>query len=175
MSEATMTAYQLKSEPSVIVKAVQFNPHEHPWPDGVISWDGKPRPRDMSWGYVELPQKREHVFTGDYIVLDRLGNPYPVRSTLFEEAYRPVIVVNTNPDDDPAIPGPGYREAQLENKRLDHIDECMEALGIVLNLADPDGSTNRDGYENPVVKKVWQAVFDDFRNLSEAIKDLRKE
>lgn len=93
MSEPTMTAYQLKNEPSVIVKAVQFNPHERPWPDGVISWEGKPRPRDMSWGYIELPQKREHVFTGDYIVLDRLGKPYPVRSNLFEDAYRPVIAI----------------------------------------------------------------------------------
>lgn len=93
MSEATTTAYQLKNEHSVIVKAKQFNPHEHPWPDGVISWDGKPRPRDMSWGYIELPQKREHVFTGDYIVLDRLGKPYPVRSALFEDAYRPVIAI----------------------------------------------------------------------------------
>lgn len=116
MSEATMTAYQLKSKPSVIVKAKQFDPHEHPWPDGVISWDGKPRPRDMSWGYIEMPQKREHVFTGDYIVLDRLGKPYPVRATLFEEAYRPVIVI-----------GLGDHERPIMLKWVERNgDECIE-------------------------------------------------
>ena len=94
MSEATTRAYQLKSDPSVIVQAVQFDPHEYPWPEGILPWStAKYRPRDASWGYIDTSSKREHVWNGDYIVLDRLGKPYPVRPQLFEDAYHPAIVL----------------------------------------------------------------------------------
>jgi hypothetical protein len=123
-----MSKYQLKSEPSVIVEAVQFNPHQHPWPKGVISWDGKPRPRDMSWGYIDTPSKREHVWVGDYIVLDRQGKPYPVRSQLFEEAYRPIVVIG--------IP---LQESAVVSKQ-----ECLKRP-IILKWTTLDGTESTEG------------------------------
>jgi len=64
--------------------------------------------------------------------------------------------------------------AHKMNESLDHIDGKMEMLGISLNLADPDGTISRKGYSSDTQKQVWEAVHDDYRKLSDAIKALRK-
>src|SRR6266849_9862312 len=51
---------------------------------------------------------------------------------------------------------------------LDHVDDCMDALGISLNLLDPDGTFKRMPSEE-VLLKIMQAVGEDFRRLSDAI------
>lgn len=54
--------------------AVQFDPHRHPWPDGIVSWGSAGyQPRDMSWGYLETTQGRVHVQAGDWIVTNSKG------------------------------------------------------------------------------------------------------
>jgi hypothetical protein len=124
MSEATVRRYQLKSDPNVIVQAVQFDPNR-PWPDGLHPWSGEDfQPRDMSWGYVKGVSGRESisgwlsVCAGDYIVVDAYGDKHVVRPDFFEENYRSVIVINTNPDDYPAVPATPELSTEEQLKQL---------------------------------------------------------
>lgn len=73
------------------IEAVQFNPHEHPWPHGVHSWEGRPQPRDMSWGYViTIHGQKAHVHAGDWIVREPDGEHYyPVKPHIFAAKYEP--------------------------------------------------------------------------------------
>lgn len=81
-----MKKYQLRNDPNVIVNAIQFNPDDKPWPEGIIPWPSSlPRPRNGSWGYIG--KIRECVFNGDYIVYDQLGALPPVREDVFERKY----------------------------------------------------------------------------------------
>ena len=62
---------------------------------------------------------------------------------------------------------------------LDHVDDCMKALGLVLNLLDPDGSlnhgTNKEVLPEKLLKEIMQAVKEEYRKLSDAILALREE
>ena len=95
MREATTRAYQLKSDPSVIVQAVQFDPQKQPWPEYVIPHDPSCKPRDMTWGYIEISSGKYHVAASDYIFTDYFGDKRVIHRKQFEEAYRPVIVMGT--------------------------------------------------------------------------------
>jgi len=76
----------------VAIEAVQFNPHHHPWPDGVIPWpkDG-PQPKNMSWGYIETLEGNHHVIAGDWIITGVKGEKYPCKDEIFKATYEPVI------------------------------------------------------------------------------------
>ena len=63
----------------------------------------------------------------------------------------------------------------MNKELLDQVDDCMQMLGISLNLADPNGSTHSNGYSSEGQKEVWEAVTEDYRKLSDAILALRKE
>ncbi len=76
----------------VVVEAVQFLPRKDgkfSMPEGVVLW-GKndPRPKDMSWGYIETLEGRMHVCGGDWIVTGVKGERYPVKPDIFEQTYR---------------------------------------------------------------------------------------
>ena len=58
---------------------------------------------------------------------------------------------------------------------LDYVDGKMQMLGSSLNLADPDGAISRKGYSSDAQRQVWEAVRDDYRQLSDAILALRKK
>ena len=75
----------------IVIEAVQFDPHQHPWPDGVIAWpkDG-PLPRDMSWGYIDTLEGKMHVIAGDWIITGVKGEIYPCKDDIFRASYDPV-------------------------------------------------------------------------------------
>lgn len=105
-----MPKYQFINDPSIIVEAVQFDPHKQPWPDGVHNWDGKSRPRDMSWGYTETVPGRVHVLAGDYIVENYFGGRRVYHQETFEGSFRPIpqggdatIPVNTQTHSEDAL------------------------------------------------------------------------
>ena len=62
-----------------------------------------------------------------------------------------------------------------DKERLEHIDECMKMLGISLNLTDPEGSLSSKKYADEHTAKMWNAVNEDYRKLSDAILALRKD
>ncbi len=84
-----MATYRRKS---AIIEAVQFDPHRHPWPEGVTSWQSeKYQPRDMSWGYVHAADgRRVHVMAGDWIGKGAAGEPFVCKPDVFEQCYEPV-------------------------------------------------------------------------------------
>jgi hypothetical protein len=72
----------------VIIEAIQFDPHQHPWPEGIKSWDGEPvRPRDMSWGYIQTLEGRMHIIAGDWIITGVAGEKYPCKDSIFKATY----------------------------------------------------------------------------------------
>lgn len=81
---------QYRKKP-VVIEAVQFDPHSHPWPEGVIPWgpDGS-RPRDTSWGYIQTLEGRMHVLAGDWIITGVAGEKYPCKPDIFAVTYEPV-------------------------------------------------------------------------------------
>jgi hypothetical protein len=85
-----MAKYQAKP---VIVDAVQFDPAQKPWPDGVKPWrDNQPRPRDMSFGYIDTSEGRTSVVAGDWIVTEK-GRKSICKPDVFEAVYVPVEVI----------------------------------------------------------------------------------
>jgi hypothetical protein len=73
----------------VVIEAVQFNPHEHHWPDGVKPWPNPKgyQPRDMSWGYIETLEGDHHVMAGDWIITGVKGEKYPCKDDIFRATY----------------------------------------------------------------------------------------
>lgn len=66
---------EYRDEAKQVKTREQFDPHKHPWPDGVIAWhDVGYQPRDMSWGFVQTSTGRVHVHTGDWIITNLLDN-----------------------------------------------------------------------------------------------------
>jgi len=77
-----------------LVHAVQFDPHKHPWPDGIVSWHSMPyQPRDMSWGYIQIGDGKKHVMSGDWIVVDEAGNKHVCPDSVFTSTYTLVQVL----------------------------------------------------------------------------------
>lgn len=74
----------------VIIEATRFDPHQMPWPDGVISWSGQPQPRDMSWGYIQTLEGKMHVMAGDWIITGIAGEKYPCKDSIFRATYERV-------------------------------------------------------------------------------------
>jgi hypothetical protein len=74
----------LSRKKPLVVRAVQFDPHLHPWPEGVIPWsnDGT-QPRDMSWGYIDTPEGRGNVIAGDWIITAEDGSRHLHHDTQF--------------------------------------------------------------------------------------------
>jgi len=58
---------------------------------------------------------------------------------------------------------------------LDYVDECMKYLGSSLNLTDPFGSLSPQKEVDELTTKGWKAIRDDYRNLSDALQELRKQ
>jgi hypothetical protein len=80
-----MSKYRKKP---IVIEAVQFDPHKHPWPEGVISWDDMPyRPRDMSWGFIETLEGKMHVIAGDWIIRGVANELYPCKDAIFIASY----------------------------------------------------------------------------------------
>lgn len=79
-----------------LIEAEQFDP-QGKWPDCVIAWrDDEPRPRDMSWGYIEAKtrdKQKMHVRAGDWIIKTADGIVYPCRPDIFERLYEPAVEV----------------------------------------------------------------------------------
>lgn len=71
----------------VVIEAEQFDPHKHPWPEGVTPWTGGAQPRDMSWGYIETLEGKMHVMAGDWIITGVKGERYPCKPDIFEATY----------------------------------------------------------------------------------------
>lgn len=83
-----MGKYRMKP---VIVEAVPFDPHRHPWPDGVKSWkEAGYQPRDMSWGYIETPSGKKHVMAGDWILTNDAGEKDLCKPGVFVATYEPI-------------------------------------------------------------------------------------
>jgi hypothetical protein len=75
----------------IVIEAEQFDPQRHPWPKGVIPWGpNDPRPRDMSWGYVQTLEGKMHVIMGDWIITGIKGEKYPCKADIFEATYEAV-------------------------------------------------------------------------------------
>lgn len=73
----------------VLIEAVQFDPSKE-WPECVEPWHpDKPRPRDMSWGYIETLEGKMSVRAGDWIITGVKGEKYPCRADIFEATYEP--------------------------------------------------------------------------------------
>lgn len=84
--------YQSIADPDVIVEAVQFDPHNHPWPSGLIPHDPTCKPKDMTWGYMDTVTGRVHVMATDYIV-DVVGNKRVYHREYFEKSFKPIIAI----------------------------------------------------------------------------------
>jgi hypothetical protein len=56
----------------------------------------------------------------------------------------------------------------MDKNLLDHIDSCMQMLGISLNVAE-----HGMNYDLPNTEEVNEAVRHDYRRLSDAILSLR--
>src|SRR5579859_2209808 len=85
--------YQLISNPSVIVDAVQFDPQKQPWPDGLIPHPKDAKPKDMTWGYIDTVSGQVHVMASDYIVEGYLGGRRVLHRKDFEETFCHVMVI----------------------------------------------------------------------------------
>lgn len=73
----------------VVIEAVQFDPHQTPWPDGVIPWTTVQR-RDMSWGYIQTLERKMSVLAGDWIITGVAGEKYPCKDDIFKATYEEV-------------------------------------------------------------------------------------
>ena len=62
-----------------IISAVKFLPNQ-PTPDGMHCWPDPKigQPRDMSFGYVNTPLGRRHVWPDDWIITTEEGLRYVV-------------------------------------------------------------------------------------------------
>ncbi len=67
-----------------------------------------------------------------------------------------------------------YHEGFVKSLQLNHVDECMQMLGISLNLIDPRGIFGSPA-ELMSQMQIMETVKDDYRKLSDAILALRKE
>src|SRR5258708_36712446 len=66
-----------------------------------------------------------------------------------------------------------YHEGFVKSLQLNHVDECMQMLGISLNLIDPRGVFGSPA-ELMSQMQIMETVKDDYRKLSDAILALRK-
>jgi hypothetical protein len=73
----------------IVIEAVQFDPHAHPWPEGVVPWTHRYQPRDTSWGFVHTLEGDMHVMAGDWIITGVNGEKYPCKPDIFEKTYEP--------------------------------------------------------------------------------------
>lgn len=64
--------YKDKAGPGKPFLAVQFNPNDwETWPEGFHRWNASDcQPRDMSWGWFQMPDYKHHVMYGDYFLLN---------------------------------------------------------------------------------------------------------
>jgi hypothetical protein len=75
----------------VVIEAEQFQPDKFPWPAGVVPWTvDEPRPRDMSWGYINTLEGKMSVIAGDWIITGVKGEIYPCKPDIFAATYEPV-------------------------------------------------------------------------------------
>lgn len=89
-----MAKYRKKTP---IVEAIQFDPHAYRWPQGIHPWKSRGyQPRDGSLGYVEMPNGEQHVWGGEWIILENTGQVHLCNPDLFEQMYEPI-----DPDDYP--------------------------------------------------------------------------
>jgi hypothetical protein len=71
----------------VIIEAIQFDPHQHPWPECIKPWDKEWKPKDMSWGYIETLEGNMHVQAGDWIIKGVKNEFYPCKPDIFKATY----------------------------------------------------------------------------------------
>lgn len=72
------------------VDAVQFDP-EGDWPSIVNSWlPFDPRPKDMSFGYIDTPKGKINVMAGDWIIVYEDGEITTLKPAEFEAKYEKV-------------------------------------------------------------------------------------
>lgn len=76
---------------SLVIEAVQFDPYQHPWPEGVVDWTtAGVQPRDMSFGYIETLEGRMHVMAGDWIITGEQDLRSLCKDDIFKATYEPV-------------------------------------------------------------------------------------
>lgn len=78
----------------VLVTAVQFNPDQTPWPDGVHPWpQNRPVPKLDSPGYIFTPEEGKiPLMAGDWIITDtQKGKRTVCKPDVFEAVYEEVI------------------------------------------------------------------------------------
>lgn len=84
-----MKKYRVKGP--IIVEAIRFD-SSATWPDCVHSWKKEePRPRDMSWGYIETDEGRTHVLAGDWIIKGVTGRFTVCKPDIFDKIYEAVV------------------------------------------------------------------------------------
>lgn len=71
------------------VEAVQFDPQSKDKPKGFIPWTKNNVPRDMSWGYLDIPSM-PHVHAGNYIIYHLNGDISLMPASYFERDYEVV-------------------------------------------------------------------------------------
>ncbi len=87
-----MAEFKKYRKKPVVIDAVQFDPHQRPWPDGVKPWPDEHgiQPRDASWGYIQTLEGRMHVLAGDWIIRGIVGELYSCKADIFAKTYEPV-------------------------------------------------------------------------------------
>lgn len=90
----------------IVIEAVQFDPQQHPWPEGVKPWPDEhgTQPRDMSWGYIQTLEGQMHVQSGDWIIKGVVGELYPCKDSIFRKTYEPVPNVEPAPQSEETVP-----------------------------------------------------------------------
>lgn len=75
----------------VVIDAVQFDPDQQPWPEGVKPWpQNRPSPMNGSVGYIRTLEGDHHVTPGDWIITGVKGERYPCKPDIFEATYEEV-------------------------------------------------------------------------------------
>lgn len=74
----------MKDQTPKIVEAIQFNPEEKEWPDGIRPWTMF-QPRDMSWGFIDTAFGRSHVLAGDWICKTETGETILLRNHIYKK------------------------------------------------------------------------------------------
>lgn len=73
--------------PNPTVEAVKFDPHGQ-WPEFVKPWTSYV-PRDMTFGYIEIPGGKLHVKANDWIVKTPDGRYFLYTEEVFKNLYEP--------------------------------------------------------------------------------------
>lgn len=71
----------------IVIEAVQFDPQQQSWPEGVKCWPGGYEPVDGTWGYIQTLEGQMHVMAGDWIITGVNGERYPCKPDIFEKTY----------------------------------------------------------------------------------------